>query len=133
MNIDERRVQFRVGVLVLASALIAGVLVMLFADMPSMLRSTYPLTIELPHAGGLRPGAPVRRRGVLVGRVSEVRLAESHGVDVVVEIDREVRIGRDEVPRVRVTLLGEAELDFVERQPDREDNPRGATGAESEA
>ena len=122
MNPDERRVQFRVGVLVLATAIIAVLLVMLFADVPSLLRAGYQLTIQLPHAGGLREGAAVRRRGVLIGRVSEVRLAESGGVEIVVEIDAGVEIPRDEVPRLRVPMLGEAELDFV--APSLENRPQ---------
>jgi len=113
MNPDERRVQFRVGVLVLATAIIAALLVMLFADMPAQFQGSYPLTVQLPHAGGLREGAAVRRRGVLIGRVREVRLADGGGVDVLVDIDAGVEIPRGEVPRLRVPMLGEAELDFV--------------------
>ena len=39
---SERVIQFRVGVMVLATAIIAGILIVLFGDLPSLVQSTYP-------------------------------------------------------------------------------------------
>ena len=47
---SERVIQFRVGVMVLATAIIAGILIVLFGDLPSLVQSTYPLRMNFSEA-----------------------------------------------------------------------------------
>jgi len=110
---NDRVMQFRVGVVVLATAIIAGILVVLFGDLPSLVQSTYPLRMRFTDARGIADGTPVRKNGILIGRVSGVTLDERGGVSVVAAIDSYVPVYRDEQPRIATTLLGDAEIQLV--------------------
>jgi phospholipid/cholesterol/gamma-HCH transport system substrate-binding protein len=105
--------QFRVGVVVLATAIIAGILIVLFGDLPSLVQATYPLKMSFADARGVSNGTPVRKNGILVGRVADVELDEKGGVSVVADIDSYVPIYKDEQPRIASTLLGDAEIQLV--------------------
>jgi phospholipid/cholesterol/gamma-HCH transport system substrate-binding protein len=110
---NDRVMQFRVGVVVLATAIIAGILIVLFGDLPSLVQATYPLKMSFADARGIANGTPVRKNGILVGRVASVQLDERGGVSVVADIDSYVPIYRDEQPRIAATLLGDAEIQLV--------------------
>jgi phospholipid/cholesterol/gamma-HCH transport system substrate-binding protein len=64
-------------------------------------------------ARGIANGTPVRKNGILVGRVASVELDERGGVSVVADIDSYVPVYRDEQPRIASTLLGDAEIQLV--------------------
>ncbi|MEI6635915.1 MAG: MlaD family protein [Planctomycetota bacterium] len=110
---SDRVMQFRVGVVVLATAIITGILIVLFGDLPSLVQATYPLKMSFTDARGVADGTPVRKNGILVGRVSDVQLDERGGVSVLAKIDSYVPIYRDEQPRITSTLLGDAEIQLV--------------------
>ena len=110
---NDRVMQFRVGVVVLATAIIAGILIVLFGDLPSLVQATYPLKMSFADARGIADGTPVRKNGILVGRVKNVTLDERGGVNVVAEIDSHIPVYRDEQPRIATTLLGDAEIQLV--------------------
>ncbi len=110
---NDRVMQFRVGVVVLATAIITGILIVLFGDLPSLVQATYPLKMSFTDARGVADGTPVRKNGILVGRVSDVQLDERGGVSVLAKIDSYVPIYRDEQPRIASTLLGDAEIQLV--------------------
>jgi phospholipid/cholesterol/gamma-HCH transport system substrate-binding protein len=124
---SDRTMQFRVGVMVLATAIIAGILIVLFGDLPALVQSTYPLRMSFGDARGVAPGTPVRKNGILVGRVSDVALDEKGGVSVVADIDSHVPIYRDEEPRITGSLLGDAEIALV---PGRVVPPRQRLGTD---
>ena len=102
---SDRVMQFRVGVVVLATAIIAGILIVLFGDLPSLVQATYPVRMSFVDARGIAPGTPVRKNGILVGRVSSVMLDERGGVRVTADVDSYVPVYRDEQPRIATTLL----------------------------
>lgn len=108
-----RIVEFRVGVLVLVSLVLAGILTLLFGDMPRILRPTYTIFVEFPDARGVQQGSPVRKSGVLIGRVTDIDFAEQGGVRLTLEIDAGVTLRHNEVCQIRTSLLGDAELHFV--------------------
>jgi phospholipid/cholesterol/gamma-HCH transport system substrate-binding protein len=110
---NDRTVQFRVGVMVLATAIIAGILIVLFGDLPSLVQGNYPITMRFMDARGVSTGTPVRKNGILVGRVTGVTLDERGGVSVKADIDSHVRLYRDEQPRISGSLLGDAEISLV--------------------
>ena len=110
---NDRVMQFRVGVVVLATAIIAGILVVLFGDLPSLVQATYPVKLSFADARGIATGTPVRKNGILVGRVARVELDERGGVSVLADIDSYVPIYKDEQPRIASTLLGDAEIQLV--------------------
>jgi phospholipid/cholesterol/gamma-HCH transport system substrate-binding protein len=99
--------------MVLATAIIAGILIVLFGDLPSLVQATYPLKMSFADARGIAGGTPVRKNGILVGRVTSVMLDERGGVSVVADVDSYVPIYKDEVPRISSTILGDSEIQLV--------------------
>ena len=113
---DERVVKFRVGVMVLSTMFIAGILVLLFGDARSIARGSYTIHMHFTDAPGVTDGTPVRKSGILIGRVTNVRFAEQGGVIVEAKIDGKVKIYHSEVPQVSGSLLGgDVVIQFVHR------------------
>src|SRR5215471_10037037 len=110
---DERVVQFRVGVTVLAALIITGILMLLFGEAPALLRGTYVVYIKFPSAPGVSQDTPVRKSGIRIGRVTKVQFAPDNEVLVTASIDGNVELYRDEVVRITSGLLGDAVLEFV--------------------
>lgn len=115
---DERVVQFRVGAMVLAVGLIALILVALFHEFPGMGGGgSYKLYVDFARAPGVTPATPVRKNGILIGRVIDVELRDE-GVLVTTEIDRrvgtsEVNLRANEDCQITGSLLGDKSLEFV--------------------
>ena len=110
---DARVVQFRIGVMVLASIVLAVVLALLFGDLPKLLGSSYTIYVNVPDARGVQQGTPVRKHGVLIGRVTDIDFAEQGGVRLTLDIDSKVKVYSDEACQIRTSLLGDAEVNFV--------------------
>ena len=79
---DDRVLRLRVGVVVLAAALITAFLVARFGDLPLMGTGTYTVYIKFPKAPGVSEGTPVRTSGVQIGRVRRILLLKPTGVRV---------------------------------------------------
>jgi len=110
---DERVVQFRVGVVVLATLIITAILVLLFSDAPAIVGRHYTIYIDLAKAPGIAVDSPVRRSGIRIGRVRQIKFTEGGHVLVTAAIEENVKLGRNEVCRVTGTLLGgNSSLDF---------------------
>ncbi len=113
---DERVLKFRVGVMVISTMLLAGILMMLFSDAGSLVRPKYTIIIHFNEAPGVTEGTPVRKSGILIGRVTKVDFAQEGGVNVTVEINEGVVLYRNEVPQVSGSLLGgDVVIQFVKR------------------
>jgi ABC-type transporter Mla subunit MlaD len=112
---DERLIQFRVGVMVLATVIITGVLILLFGEVPSLVQGTYEVQMRFDQAPGVTVDTPVRKSGILVGRVTNVELIDDRfgGVMVTALVSDQRRLYRDEVPRVTQGLLGDATIEVV--------------------
>ncbi len=116
LTMDERVVKFRVGVMVLSTMFIAGILVLLFGDARSIARGSYTIYMHFTDAPGVTDGTPVRKSGILIGRVTNVRFADQGGVIVEAKIDGKVKIYHSEVPQVSGSLLGgDVVIQFVHR------------------
>ena len=110
---DERTVQFRVGVMVLATVLILAILLLLFGDLPSLVKGTYTVNFAFPQAPGVMQDTPIRVNGVLIGRVREVQLDEKVGVMITATIEDKYVLYRDQVGRIGGSLLGDAVIESV--------------------
>ena len=66
--------QFRVGVMILATILIAAILVLLFMGSSPLLHGTYTIYIKFNDAPGVTRDTPVRKAGIRIGRVRDVQL-----------------------------------------------------------
>jgi phospholipid/cholesterol/gamma-HCH transport system substrate-binding protein len=111
---DERVLQFRVGVVVVASAIITVILVMLFGAWPNVWQRRYEIHVKFPEAPGITVDTPVRKSGVLIGRVSNVKLLEEGGVLVSIRVFGQYKLRRQETCRIGTgSLLGDAIVEFV--------------------
>lgn len=120
---DERVLRQRVGVVVLAAALITAFLVARFGDLPLPGAGTYTIYVKFPYAPGVTAGTPVRKSGVQIGRVTDVELLKPSGVRITTEINNGVPIVDTETCRISsASVLGDAIIEFV---PTRGDLPPG--------
>jgi len=102
--------------MVLATMFIAGILVLLFGDARGLVRGSYTIHIHFTDAPGVTDGTPVRKSGILIGRVTKVEFAKQGGVMVEAKIDGNVKLYRNEVPQVSGSLLGgDVVIQFVRR------------------
>ena len=58
-----------------ASALFVPILVLLFGDIPTLVQGTYTVRIMFKDAPGVGESTPVRKSGILIGRVTDVDFA----------------------------------------------------------
>ena len=129
---DERIIQFRVGVMVFATILIALILIFMFGDFHQIIHGTYEVRVWLREAPGVAVDTPVRKSGILIGRVTRVEFAETiadheeirgflgvseaefeRGVVLTMAIQSDKRIYQNELARVRTSLLGDAVVQIV--------------------
>jgi ABC-type transporter Mla subunit MlaD len=115
-TMNERRQQFRVGVVVFATMIVGGLLATLYDPLPTGWlpwgRTTYRIGIELPQAPGIGPNSPVRKNGILIGRVDSIE-DKGDGVVVHTNVESERPLQTNQVPHVRTSVLGDATIDFV--------------------
>ncbi len=112
---DEQGYRFGVGVLVVASLVIAVILILFFGAAPNFFTQRYLVTIRFDAAPGVATDTPVRKNGVQVGRVKAVKLLDENGVDLTLELDAEYRIRAGEQPQIGTGSLitGDAVVEFV--------------------
>lgn len=127
---DERKMQLRVGFVVLATLLVAGILVLLFNDTAEVLSTVLPSTftggkydvqIRFDEAPNVDVHTPVRKSGIRIGRVSQIELLDDGGVLVTARIDGQRRVRRNEAFRTVSNLLGDAVVEVVPGDPARPD------------
>ena len=109
---DERAMQFRVGLMALASLLVVLILLASFGDLSPLFEKTYVVYIKFPDAPGVAVGMPVHESGVPIGTVSDVRLTGRGQVLVTARIDAKYKIYQHEVCYLRETVLGDTWLDI---------------------
>jgi len=114
---DEKVVRFRVGVLVVTTGLITAILVFMFNDFSSISTNKYTVHVRFDEAPGVRTSTPVRRSGVLIGRVAHVDLDGTQAV-IALRIDGHRELRSDEVFQINSSLMGDASLEVIRaRQP----------------
>lgn len=117
-KMNDRVMQFRVGVVVLATLIIGALLMTLNSPLPQGWlpwgSGTYEILIELNEAPGIGPNTPVRKNGLLIGRVGSVDDLNDRVV-VKVNIDDNRPLFAQYTPVVRTTVLGDSTIDFVTR------------------
>jgi phospholipid/cholesterol/gamma-HCH transport system substrate-binding protein len=118
---EESGYRFGVGVLVLASAMIGVLLVAFFGAVPSLWVDRYRVSFNFPSAPKVTVDTPVRKNGVLIGRVSKIDLLQGNdGVVLTLELERKYELRKGEVPRVASAsfITGDAVVEFSMPTPE---------------
>jgi phospholipid/cholesterol/gamma-HCH transport system substrate-binding protein len=112
---NERIMQFRVGVMVLATVLITMILLLLIRGPSPLFHGTYTIYIKFNDAPGVTRDTPVRKAGIRIGHVRNVQFADDDtGVIVTADIDQDRRLYTNEQCKATSSLLmGDATLEFV--------------------
>jgi phospholipid/cholesterol/gamma-HCH transport system substrate-binding protein len=120
----NRRNEFLVGIAVLA-AIAAVILGAIFLSDTNVGRSEVIRVARFRSVGRLQPGAPVILRGVKVGTVEMLRLADNAWVEADLRVDRTVELpDRPAVLAVPASLFGEWQAVFVGRDELTDPNVR---------
>jgi len=112
---DERALKFRVGVVVVAAAMITVILITLLGAWPNPFKARYTLHIVFPEAPGVTIDTPVRKNGIQIGRVAKVELRDQGGVLLTLKINAQYRLRENEICRISTGSLitGDSVLEFV--------------------
>lgn len=111
---DERVLRFRVGVVVVAAAIITIILITLMGAWPSPFKPHKTIYAEFERVPGVTVNTPVRRSGIQIGRVSNLELLDD-GVRLTLKIDDKYKIPGTELPRISSgsMVTGDAIVEFV--------------------
>jgi phospholipid/cholesterol/gamma-HCH transport system substrate-binding protein len=118
---DENRLRFGVGVLVVAALGIAVILTFFFGAYPNLFAQRYDVTVRFPAAPGVSKETPVLKNGVQIGRVREITLVNPDqadgfdGVQIELEIDAKYPIQGNYIPTVTSGSLitGASRIEFL--------------------
>ena len=111
---DDRALQFRLGVfvVVVATGVMMLALIFLFGELPQQGHKT--LYVRFDTAPGVTVETPVRQSGVLIGRVRNVKLLKKDGVVLTISIDPKYSPSESDVCQIKSdNLFGDAVLEFV--------------------
>jgi phospholipid/cholesterol/gamma-HCH transport system substrate-binding protein len=109
---NERRLQFRVGLLAISAMVIAGWLVFRFGDLRKLWQPTYQVQVLFDRAPGVFVGTPVRINGMKIGSIRQIRLDDA-GVIGVMELDQSFPVYADAEVSLSKGLLGDASINVL--------------------
>lgn len=109
----DRQLQFRVGLFVLASIVVAVVMVFQFGEFKVFFAKQYEVATHFEAAPGVLVGSPVRMNGIPIGAVRDVILDHKRGgVLVMLQVDEKYKLRADSVPMLQQSLLGDTIVEF---------------------
>lgn len=110
---NERQLQFRVGLFVVLALAVGAVLIFQFSELKNTWRKTYPLAVHFDEIPGLHLGSPVKQNGIIIGNVKEIVLdEEAGGVLVILNIFGDYQLRSDARPHVSRSLFGDSKIEF---------------------
>jgi len=110
----EGRLQFRVGLFVILSTVIAVVIVFRLGEARWLFSKSYRVTIAFEDAQGVFSGTPVRKNGLTIGHVRQVEFdTKGGGLLVHTDISERFRLKDDTVAQLSLSILGDASIEFT--------------------
>jgi phospholipid/cholesterol/gamma-HCH transport system substrate-binding protein len=114
---NERVMQFRIGMFVIVAGLVLTMLIVWFGESPSLFRDHVYVVVRYDEAPGVAEGIPVRKSGIRVGEVSSIafdtRPNQPDGVLVTLSLEKKYPIKAGSVPRITRSLIGDAAIDLL--------------------
>jgi phospholipid/cholesterol/gamma-HCH transport system substrate-binding protein len=117
MVMNERVMQFRIGMFVIVAGLVLIMLIVWFGESPLLLRDSRYVTVHYVEAPGVGVGIPVRKSGIRIGEVAAVKFddrpGQPDGVLVTLSIESQYKIKEGSVPRITRALIGDVSIDML--------------------
>lgn len=114
---NERVMQFRIGMFVIVAGLVLVMMIIWFGESPTILRDQVFLKVHYVEAPGIGEGIPVRRSGIKIGQVSAVEFDDRPGVPdgviVTLALDRKMKLKQGAVPQITRALIGDVAIDMT--------------------
>ncbi len=114
---NERVMQFRIGLFVIVAGLVLTMLIVWFGESPVLLRDRVYVIARYDEAPGVAEGIMVRKSGIRVGEVTAIafddRPNQPDGVLVTIALERKYKIKAGSVPRVNRSLIGDISIDML--------------------
>ena len=114
---NERVMQFRIGMFVIVAGLVLGMLVIWFGESPSLFRDHAFVRVRYTEAPGVAEGITVRKSGIRIGEVLSINFDETpnrpEGVIVVLSLERKYKLRKDSVAKISRSLIGDVVIDMV--------------------
>jgi phospholipid/cholesterol/gamma-HCH transport system substrate-binding protein len=114
---NERVMQFRIGMFVIVAGLVLTMLIVWFGESPALLRDQLYLKAHYSEAPGVLEGVAVRKSGIRVGEVVAIafdqRPNQPDGVLVTLAIERKYSVREGSVPRLSRSLIGDVTIDLL--------------------
>jgi phospholipid/cholesterol/gamma-HCH transport system substrate-binding protein len=130
---NERVMQFRIGLFVIVAGLVLTMLIVWFGETPGLLRDIAYLQVHFLQAPGVSEGIPVRKSGIRIGEITSIKFDDRPRVRGKVEAwenDRaRIRLADDTIGTLsRAQLEGRilqpgSEIDVIVARPARGDDP----------
>jgi phospholipid/cholesterol/gamma-HCH transport system substrate-binding protein len=128
MELDDRRLALRVGLLICVGLALLIVMIGFFQSF-SFRKNFYAVEATFPFGGGIKKGTPVRIAGYNVGQVKGVTWdSDTQLVRVMLQIEVTHRVKRDAILILDSEgMLGETYLEFTAGSPEAPDLESGST------
>ena len=114
---NERVMQFRIGMFVIVAGLVLTMLIVWFGESPALFRDHVFVVVRYDEAPGVAEGIAVRKSGIRVGEVVSIafdsRPNKPDGVLVTLSLERKYKIKAGSVPRVTRALIGDVGIDLM--------------------
>lgn len=119
---NERVMQFRLGMFVITAGLVLTMLIVWFGESPQIFREHGYVKVRYAEAPGVAQGVSVRKSGIRVGEVVAIdfdeRPGQPDGVIVTLALERQFNIRDGVVPRLSRSLIGDVTIDLLPGKPD---------------
>ncbi|MEZ6093799.1 MAG: MlaD family protein [Pirellulaceae bacterium] len=107
---EERQLQMRVGLFVVMAMVVLGILIFINSE---GWRSKYELMLKTDTAPGVTQNTPIRKNGILIGRVGSVRTQDDQ-VEVTLQINDDEHVYENEIVSIGTdSILGDSVLEVV--------------------
>jgi len=119
---NERIMQFRLGMFVITAGLVLTMLIVWFGESPQIFREHGYVKVRYAEAPGVSQGVSVRKSGIRVGEVVAIdfddRPDHPDGVIVTLALERQFTIRAGAIPRLSRSLIGDVTIDLLPGKPD---------------
>ncbi len=114
---NERLMQFRIGMFVIVAGLVLTMMIVWFGESPSVFRDQVYLKVHYSEAPGVVEGVPVRKSGIRIGEVFSIefdeRPNEPDGVIVTLALERRYPLRQGSTPKLNRSLIGDVTVDML--------------------